>query len=174
MDLLRVVEEFEELLTGNVAPGNIAENRTGHMERISLGKGKWPDDFLDPLKVPSCPIAIRKRSPSSLALSAEARMILGAFAPADLEVSTSVNSSAASLRLLLRPGVASIRCYNRHHSPQRVYRLHLLLPPHADRHTVRVIASTYLYLHPKTPAPCYVASRARTLFVSVLVLALAE
>jgi hypothetical protein len=83
VDLLRVVEESEEL-----APASM-DDRIGRMERINLGKGKWPDDFLDALKAPSSPsrpIAIRKPSLSS-----------GDFASADpfgLSASFSVNSSA--------------------------------------------------------------------------------
>ncbi|KAI0306148.1 hypothetical protein B0F90DRAFT_1814941 [Multifurca ochricompacta] len=76
VDLLRVVEESEELLTGGggVAQKSIAAGE--RMQPIKLGKGKWPDDFLDTLQaqnyVPSRPIAIRKPSPSSLTLSADA------------------------------------------------------------------------------------------------------
>ncbi|KAN0138160.1 hypothetical protein V8E53_004049 [Lactarius tabidus] len=88
VDLLRVVEESEEL-----APAASTGDRTGRMERINLGNGKWPNDFLDALNVPSSsspsrPIAIRKPSLWS-----------GDFAPADplgLSASFSVNSSAYS------------------------------------------------------------------------------
>ncbi|KAH8996590.1 hypothetical protein EDB83DRAFT_2559153 [Lactarius deliciosus] len=97
VDLLRVVEESEELLNSNVAPITGPTDRAGRMDRINLGKGKWPDDFVDALQAPSRPIAIRKASPSSLALSADARLIQGEFGAADLGVSASINSSAGAI-----------------------------------------------------------------------------
>ena len=109
VDLLRVVEESEELLNvNNVAPGSTAAStgtgdKTGRMERINLGKGKWPDDFLDALKAPSRPIAIRKPSPSSSALSADARIFQGEFTAVDLGVSASVNSSAGAISASTSP-----------------------------------------------------------------------
>ena len=92
VDLLRVVEESEEL-----AGGVASDDRTGRMERINLGKGKWPDDFLDALKASSAsasasrPIAIRKRS-GDLGISA----------------STSVNSSAGAASSPPRGSVDSL------------------------------------------------------------------
>lgn len=112
VDLSRVVEESEEFLNSNhVTPGNTAtgvDDRTGRMERIKLGKGKWPDDFLDALKAPSHPIAIRKPSPSSLALSADARLLRGEFAAADLGVSSSVNTSASAISASTSPPRGSV------------------------------------------------------------------
>ena len=113
VDLLRVVEESEELLNSNNVAGNIAastgvDDRMGRMERINLGKGKWPDDFLDALQAPSRPIAIRKPSPSSLALSADARLFHGEFAAADLGVSASVNSSAGAVSASASPSRGSV------------------------------------------------------------------
>ncbi|KAH9028019.1 hypothetical protein EDB83DRAFT_2319580 [Lactarius deliciosus] len=96
VDLLRV-EESEELLNSNVAPITGPTDRAGRMERINLGKGKWPDDFVDALQAPSRPIAIRKPSPSSLAFPADARLIQGEFGAADLGVSASINSSAGAI-----------------------------------------------------------------------------
>lgn len=100
VDLLRVVEESEEFVnSGNAAPVNItasagADDRVGRVERINLGKGKWPDDFLDALQaqsyVPSRPITIRRASPSSLALH-------GDIAAPDLGLSASVNTSASAV-----------------------------------------------------------------------------
>ena len=90
VDLLRVVEESEEL-------AGASDDRTGRMERINLGKGKWPDDFLDALKASSAaasssrPIAIRKRS-GDLGISA----------------STSVNSSAGAASFPPRGSVDSL------------------------------------------------------------------
>ena len=72
------------------------DDRAGRMERINLGKGKWPDDFLDALQAPSRPIAIRKPSPSSPSLSADARLLQGAFGATDLSVGASVNSSTGA------------------------------------------------------------------------------
>ncbi|KAH9001955.1 hypothetical protein EDB83DRAFT_2324513 [Lactarius deliciosus] len=95
--LLRVVEESEELLNSNVAPITGPTDRAGRMDRINLGKGKWPDDFVDALQAPSRPIAIRKPSPSSLAFPADARLIQGEFGAADLGVSASINSSAGAI-----------------------------------------------------------------------------
>ncbi|KAI9449935.1 Pkinase-domain-containing protein [Lactarius psammicola] len=113
VDLSRVVEESEELLNSNNVAGNIAastglDDRAGRMERINLGKGKWPDDFLDALQAPSRPIAIRKPSPSSLALSADARLFQGEFAAADLGVSASVNSSAGAISASASPSLGSV------------------------------------------------------------------
>ena len=93
VDLLRVVEESEELL-------HRKGRRAGRMERINLGKGKWPDDFLDALQAPSHPITIRKPSPSSPSLSADARLLQGAFGAADLGVGASVNSSTGAISAL--------------------------------------------------------------------------
>ncbi|KAI9449930.1 kinase-like domain-containing protein [Lactarius psammicola] len=61
VDLPRVVKESEGLLnSNNVVPGNIAattgvDDQTGRMERINLGKGKWPNDFLDIFQASSRP-----------------------------------------------------------------------------------------------------------------------
>ncbi len=77
VDLLRVVEESEEPVSGgggssSVARGNVAPANG----RINLKQGKWPDDFLDAIQpqnyVPSRPIAIKKPSRTSLSLSADA------------------------------------------------------------------------------------------------------
>ncbi|KAH8997822.1 hypothetical protein EDB86DRAFT_2828677 [Lactarius hatsudake] len=108
VDLLRVVEESEELLNSNVAPITGPTDRAGRMERINLGKGKWPDDFVDALQAPSRPIAIRKPSPSSLALSADARLIQGEFGAADLGVSASINSSAGAISASASPPGGSV------------------------------------------------------------------
>ena len=110
VDLLRVVEESEEFLhshnvTGNMAASSGRDDRAG---RINLGKGKWPDDFLDALQAPSRPIAIRKPSPSSLSLSADARLLQGAFGAADLGVSASVNSSAGAISASASPPQGSV------------------------------------------------------------------
>ncbi|KAH8996588.1 hypothetical protein EDB83DRAFT_2534349 [Lactarius deliciosus] len=108
VDLLRVVEESEELLNSNVAPITGPTDRAGRMDRINLGKGKWPDDFVDALQAPSRPIAIRKASPSSLALSADARLIQGEFGAADLGVSASINSSAGAISASASPPGGSV------------------------------------------------------------------
>ncbi|KAH9166815.1 Pkinase-domain-containing protein [Lactarius sanguifluus] len=108
VDLLRVVEESEELLNSNVAPITGPTDRAGRMERINLGKGKWPDDFVDALQAPSRPIAIRKPSPSSLALSADARLFQGEFGAADLGVSASINSSAGAISASASPPGGSV------------------------------------------------------------------
>jgi hypothetical protein len=80
---------------------------TGRMERINLGKGKWLDDFLNTLKAPS-PITIWKPLPSPLVLLAEARIIQGAFAPADLGVSMSINPSAGAISSSASPPWSSV------------------------------------------------------------------
>ncbi|KAH8997816.1 hypothetical protein EDB86DRAFT_3076353 [Lactarius hatsudake] len=108
VDLLRVVEESEELLNTNVAPITGPTDRAGRMEGINLRKGKWPDDFDDALQAPSRPIAIRKPSPSSLALSADARLIQGEFGAADLGVSASINSSAGAISASASPPGGSV------------------------------------------------------------------
>ncbi|KAH8997825.1 Pkinase-domain-containing protein [Lactarius hatsudake] len=108
VDLLRVVEESEELLNSNVAPITGPTDRAGRMEKINLRKGKWPDDFVDALQAPSRPIAIRKPSPSSLALSADARLIQGEFGAADLGVSASINSSAGAISASASPPGGSV------------------------------------------------------------------
>ncbi|KAI9435345.1 Pkinase-domain-containing protein [Lactarius indigo] len=108
VDLTRVIEESEELLNSNVAPITGSTDRAGRMERINLGKGKWPDDFVDALQAPSRPIAIRKPSPSSLALSADARLFQGEFGAADLGVSASINSSAGAISASTSPPGGSV------------------------------------------------------------------
>ncbi|KAH9032801.1 Pkinase-domain-containing protein [Lactarius pseudohatsudake] len=107
VDLLRVVEESEELLNSNVAPITGSTDRAGR-ERINLRKGKWPDDFVDALQATSRPIAIRKPSPSSLALSADARLFQGEFGAADLGVSASINSSAGAISASTSPPGGSV------------------------------------------------------------------
>lgn len=85
VDLSRVVEESEEPNSssnrGGNSSGNVARRSAanGHVERIKLGQGKWPDDFLDAFQAgytpssPTRPIAIRKPpSRSSLTLSRSA------------------------------------------------------------------------------------------------------
>jgi hypothetical protein len=154
VDLLRVVEESEEL-----APAASTGDRTGRMERINLGNGKWPNDFLDALKVPSSsspsrPIAIRKPSLSS-----------GDFAPADplgLSASFSVNSSASSPP---RDSVDSL-------SPS------LSFPSPGISHPLAAAAArrpTQCATHSvDAPVLAPIATRARTLRLSVLVQAQAE
>lgn len=86
VDLLRVVEESEEpnpsgggdSSSGDVEPKS-AIPVNGRVERIKLGQGKWPDDFLDVFQAsyapssPSRPIAIKKLSSrSSLTVSRSA------------------------------------------------------------------------------------------------------
>ena len=85
VDLSRVVEESEEpnpsLNRGGNSNSNVARRSAanGHVERIKLGQGKWPDDFLDAFQAgyaptsPTRPIAIRKPpSRSSLTVSRSA------------------------------------------------------------------------------------------------------
>jgi len=56
VDLSRVAEEFEELNSSLTTPWAKAANRKAddrereRVERINLGKGKWPEDFMDVLQ----------------------------------------------------------------------------------------------------------------------------
>ena len=94
VDLSRVVEESEEPNpssggsgggTGNVARRS-AVPANGRVERIKLGQGKWPDDFLDVFQgayspsSPTRPIAIRKppsRSSFIVSRSADTPRVMG-------------------------------------------------------------------------------------------------
>lgn len=93
VDLSRVIEESEEPNPsssgggGNSSSGNVARRSAvpanGRVERIKLGQGKWPDDFLDAFKAPSSPtrpIAIRKppsRSSLIVSRSADTPRVMG-------------------------------------------------------------------------------------------------
>ncbi|KAI0046488.1 hypothetical protein FA95DRAFT_1669085 [Auriscalpium vulgare] len=77
VDLTRVAEENEDFVASLAARAKVAKvERSGgekdereRVERIKLGKGKWPDDFLGALDVPppspSRPIAIKSASSPS-------------------------------------------------------------------------------------------------------------
>ena len=118
VDLLRVVEESEEPNPGGGgdSSSNVASRSAvpvnGRIERIKLGQGKWPDDFLDAFQAayapssPSRPIAIKKfSSQSSLTVSrsAENPRVTGhdhdEFAIADLGAFPTL-SSPSSPRVL--------------------------------------------------------------------------
>ena len=98
VDLSRVVEESEEPPIGSA--GGVTQGGRERVERIKLGQGKWPDDFLDALQAQnyasSRPIAIRKPSPSSLALSAADPLGHDEFAIADLAAAMNVSASPRS------------------------------------------------------------------------------
>lgn len=103
VDLLRVVEESEEPNPsggGSSSRDNVAHTSAvpvnGRAERIKLGQGKWPDDFLDAFQSayapssPSRPIAIKKlssRSSLTVSRSADNPRTIGhdEFANADLD-----------------------------------------------------------------------------------------
>jgi hypothetical protein len=115
------------------------------MERINLGKGKWPDDFLDALKAPSSSPPFRCHS--------EARCRPGRLC-ACTSSSVLVRASV-SIRALLLPPRDSVESLSLSSSfPSAEYRIRLLLQPpplqRAGRRTVRSIALTRLYLHRKT------------------------
>ncbi len=85
VDLSRVVEESEEPNPSSSGSNNRNVSRksavpeNGRVERIKLGQGKWPDDFLDAFQ-PSRPIAIRKppsRSSLTVSRSADTPQVMG-------------------------------------------------------------------------------------------------
>src|SRR5258707_6259603 len=89
VDLTRVVEESEEPNPsssgrGGSSSGNVGRRNAvptnGRIERIKLGQGKWPEDFLDIFQQPSRPIAIRKppsRSSLTVSRSADNPRVMG-------------------------------------------------------------------------------------------------
>ena len=102
VDLSRVVEESEEPPSSRSA----GMRQDGRVERIKLGQGRWPDDFLDALQtqsyVLSRPIAIKKASLSSLASSADA-ISHDEFAIADLTAQSMSSSPPRSLESQMQP-----------------------------------------------------------------------
>lgn len=115
VDLLRVVEESEEPNSSGgcgSSRDNVARRSAvpvnGRVERIKLGQGKWPDDFLDAFQSayapssPSRPIAIKKlpsRSSLTISRSADNPRVLGhdEFANADLDAFRSPASPPSPL-----------------------------------------------------------------------------
>ncbi|KZT20097.1 hypothetical protein NEOLEDRAFT_1151562 [Neolentinus lepideus HHB14362 ss-1] len=74
IDLSRVVEEVEEASASSGRKSDKSRSKTAdesHDERVSrapqirLGKGKWPDDFMDAFQSPSSPTRTGARSPTS-------------------------------------------------------------------------------------------------------------
>ncbi|KAH9973475.1 hypothetical protein BGW80DRAFT_241207 [Lactifluus volemus] len=150
VDLSRVVEESEEPSIGSA--GGVTQGGRERVERIKLGQGKWPDDFLDALQAqnyaPSRPIAIRKPSPSSLALSAADPVGYDEFAMADLAATMNVSASPRSSNIEPPPPPPPLL-------PSQIQPSVTRRPTHRARHSVDapVLAPRDSLLLPRDSSP---------------------